>query len=56
MFIKVTEKKNGTTYVRIREILKRDQYSLIEDAHKKLYRMPSQFSAPIKQRYMRPLD
>jgi len=36
---------------KMREILKRDQYSLIEDAHKKLYRMPSQFNVPIKQIY-----
>ncbi|MYE07501.1 MAG: IS1634 family transposase [Oligoflexia bacterium] len=36
---------------KMREVLKRDQYSLIEDAHKKLYRMPSKYSEPIKQIY-----
>ncbi|MDE0119603.1 MAG: transposase [Bdellovibrionales bacterium] len=37
---------------KMREVLKRDQYSLIEDQKtKKLYRMPSKYSEPIKQIY-----
>jgi len=37
---------------KMREVLKRDQYSLIEDQKtKKLYRMPSKFSEPIRATY-----
>ena len=37
---------------KMREVLKRDQYSVIEDQRtKKLYRMPSKFSEPIKAIY-----
>jgi len=36
---------------KMKDVLKKDQYSLIEDAQNKLYRMPSQLSEPIKQIY-----
>ena len=36
---------------KMREILKRDQYSLIEDADKNLYRMPSKSTEPIQAIY-----
>ena len=36
---------------KIREILKRDQYSLIEDANKNLYRMPSKSTKEIRAIY-----
>ena len=36
---------------KMREILKRDQYGLIEDANKKLYCMPSKSTEPIQAIY-----
>ena len=37
---------------KMREVLKRDQYSIIEDQNsKKLYRFPSKFSEPIQAIY-----
>ena len=36
---------------KMREILKRDQYSLIEDAHKNIYRMPSKSTEEIRAIY-----
>ncbi len=36
---------------KMREILKRDQYSIIEDANKNLYRMPSKSTEPIQAIY-----
>ena len=36
---------------KMREILKRDQYSLIEDANKNIYRMPSKSTKEIRAIY-----
>jgi len=43
--------KRNFSIQKMREILKRDQYSLIEDKDKNLYRMPSRQTEPIKAVY-----